>query len=61
MIKGKYNEVGKCGNCGSEDIEYGDLNCEGEAIYYEYVCNKCEKEGQEWYETTYSETYIGEE
>ena len=60
MIKGKYQEEGKCGSCGSEDIEYGDLEAEDNSIFYEITCNKCDKSGKEYYGTEYSETYVEE-
>ena len=52
------NEQGKCANCGSENIEYGTIEHEGEEIGYNYTCPDCQKSGIEWYTTTFAESVI---
>jgi len=51
--------MGKCPNCDSDDLDYGSLELEsinGEAVYYEFTCNKCGKSGKEWYNLEYTES-----
>lgn len=52
----KIAEQGKCPYCGSEDIEYGDTNIDGDVLGYEFHCNNCGKDSTEWYDLTFVET-----
>jgi hypothetical protein len=49
-------EIGKCANCNSDNIEYGNSGMIDESMYYEYDCNDCDEVGKEWYNLTYVET-----
>ena len=48
--------IGKCPQCGSEDIDYGAIVPEGEMIYYPATCMDCKVEFKEWYNVNYNET-----
>ena len=50
----KKEKKGICTDCGAE-LVYGDLNCEGEQVYYEVTCPSCDFSGEEWYETIFIE------
>lgn len=53
---------GECPNCGSDDLEYFESDCNGETVSYEYMCRKCKVPGVEWYELKHIETVMdGEE
>ena len=49
---------GVCGKCGSEDIEYGAMEPDGESIYYESECNSCGAFMHEWYLLKYDGTDV---
>jgi hypothetical protein len=48
---------GRCCNCDSDMITYGDSIFEDESVGFPYVCQKCGHEGTEWYYMDYSESY----
>ena len=48
-------EVGKCPKCGSESLEYEELEEQDGMVYYPFTC-ECGATGKEWYILTYSET-----
>ena len=50
------NCQGCCSNCGSNDINYGTVELVDNDLYYPFSCNKCEKDGKEWYHLEYLET-----
>lgn len=54
MIRTK--EAGKCPYCGSELIDYGTMYPDGEMVYYDCTCTKCNQDFQEWYSLKYCET-----
>jgi len=43
------NEAGICNWCGSNNIEYGDIEHYDNQVCYEYSCNDCDRDGQEVY------------
>lgn len=47
---------GKCPNCGSDNLEYGNTELTGESMGYECECRDCGKNYIEWYGLIYSET-----
>ena len=47
---------GKCPKCGSENLEWGNTEIDGEGLGYEFECNDCGCQGTEWYSLTYVET-----
>ena len=49
---------GRCPVCGSDDLEWGNTELEGESLGYEFECNDCGAESTEWYELTYIETVL---
>lgn len=53
--------VGECGKCKSVNLDYGDLESEGESIYYEFECEDCGAKGREYYDLEYSKTVMNEE
>lgn len=50
------NNIGKCVNCNSINIDYENCEMVDDMISYEYSCNDCESNGKEWYEITYVES-----
>lgn len=49
----KKTELGVCPKCGSDDIEYLDMDYEDELIIHKCVCNKCELVFSEYEKTVY--------
>lgn len=51
MEKEKYliNEEGTCPVCKERDFYWGDSECTGDCIWYEWECNHCHAQGREWY------------
>ena len=47
--KYKSNMCGVCPVCGSRDLRWGDSDCNGDYIGYEYECGECHINGTEWY------------
>lgn len=43
-------QMGMCGKCGSDDVNYGTMIPEGESVYYEMDCNECGACMHEWYQ-----------
>ena len=56
----KTKMKGKCGSCGSDDLDYSSSEPQDESYIYEFTCNKCEKSGMEYYDLVYSETMMNE-
>ena len=44
---------GQCVACMSENIEYDSFQYEGDYGYYPYECQKCGKDGKEYYNLVY--------
>ena len=63
MIKDVEKKQGRCPNCGSGNLKYGDLEYGdfGDTVYYEFECENCGKRGREWYELQYVGSEIIEE
>jgi len=60
--KNNFDLQGQCPNCGSDGIEYGETELEGEDICYRFSCPVCGATGGEWYFLEFSEiTVDGEE
>lgn len=56
------NEPGICRVCGSNDIDYGEMNVDGESVGYDWTCQQCNSEGKEWYSLAFYSndvTYTG--
>ena len=53
---------GKCSACGSERLDYGETDVQGEFTQQEWTCLDCGAEGREFYDLTYAGTarYIDE-
>jgi hypothetical protein len=49
----KKTELGVCPKCGSDDIEYLELNYEGEYVIHECLCNDCDFGFQEYERLSY--------
>ena len=45
---------GICPNCGSDDLEYGAIEPEGEGIFYPYTCQGCGFDGDEYYDVSFT-------
>ena len=43
------NKQGRCGNCNSENIDYGSSQYEGDYIWFKYECSDCGSQGKEYY------------
>lgn len=52
-MKYKSNEQGVCPVCGSTNLSWGDSECVGDYMYYNWSCLDCQTEGQEWYELVF--------
>lgn len=52
----RTKEAGKCPYCGSQDINYGTMYPDGEMVYYDCICIKCNQDFREWYVMEYCET-----
>ena len=50
----KKQKKGICPDCGAE-LVYGDLECQGEQIFYKVTCDNCDFSGEERYETIFIE------
>ena len=44
---------GECAKCGSENIEYEDLEFNGDTMGNIFVCTDCGSRGIEWYNLDY--------
>lgn len=55
MEERKYvcNEAGRCPVCGSSNLEWGNSDCTGDYINYEWTCKDCGAEGCEWYKLVF--------
>lgn len=51
---------GDCPKCGSDNLEYGNTELDGETLGYEFECRECGCQGIEWYDLEYSETTVNE-
>jgi hypothetical protein len=49
---------GRCPNCNSSELEFGDSDNVGNYIAYEFECLDCGETGKEWYTVTYLETVL---
>ncbi|GFH41418.1 hypothetical protein [Pseudolactococcus insecticola] len=54
MIEQKYNEQAKCPACGSENVEYGSIEFNGEGATYEVSCEDCNINFMEWYDLVFA-------
>ena len=52
------NDCGRCSVCGSDMVEYGSSEHDGDSIGYEISCSSCGAQGMEWYDVVYSETIM---
>lgn len=51
MEKPYINNIqGICPVCGKSNLDWGDMELEGNHLYYEWICADCKTEGKEWYE-----------
>lgn len=51
MSETKYvsNIVGHCPKCNQTDLDYAQVEFEGNQLYFPYVCRTCGFRGYEWY------------
>jgi hypothetical protein len=54
------NKQGRCGNCNSENIEYGASIYEGDYIWFKYDCDDCGSKGKEYYNLKFDMNEITE-
>ena len=47
---------GYCPTCGGDDIEYMDIELEGESMGRNVQCRSCKTKFTEWYALVYEET-----
>ena len=54
----EYTEecLGKCPNCGSENLNYETCVNDGEQLYYPFFCDDCDCTGKEIYNVDYAIT-----
>ena len=55
MEERKYvcNEAGRCPVCGGRNLGWGDSDCTGDYMSYEWTCEDCGAEGCEWYKLVF--------
>lgn len=56
------NDPGICRVCGSNNIDYGEADLDGDTVGYDWTCVECNSEGVEWYSLTFVSndvTYTG--
>lgn len=49
MMKVKSNENGRCPICNGYNLNYEQMEPEGDMICYPWVCEDCSTRGKEWY------------
>ena len=55
----KYNEQGRCPNCGRYNIDYGTLELiDGESAYYPATCMDCNTNFKEYYTLKFDENIV---
>lgn len=47
------NRIGVCVECGSDELEWGNVVLDEETMKYEYECENCGCEGEEVYNITF--------
>ena len=47
---------GRCPTCQSDDLDYLDMDVEGESVGRNVRCRQCNTKFTEWYDLIYSET-----
>jgi hypothetical protein len=52
------HEPGICPVCGSDNLEWGDDEKEGEHLFYEFTCGDCNSSGSELYRMEYIDTEV---
>lgn len=56
------NDSGICRVCGSHNIDYGEMNVDGDSVGYDWTCVECNSDGTEYYILTFVSndvTYTG--
>ena len=55
----KYNEQGRCPNCGGYNIDYDVLELiDGESVYYPCTCMDCGTNFKEYYTLKFDENIV---
>jgi len=59
MTRLENSEVGDCPNCGSMDLDYGNHtpNFEGDSIYFNVECEKCNHAYREYHNLEFDAYY----
>jgi len=55
VVRDDFNEVGRCFNCGSNELEYENCEIGTGYLFYPYFCLKCKHEGEESYNVEWVE------
>ena len=50
MYDVEKSERGVCPKCGSHNLDYENMEPDGECVYWEVYCRDCDWEGEEWYD-----------
>ena len=57
----KFNEQGRCPNCGGYSIDYDVLEVfDGDNVYYPAICMDCNTEFKEYYTLKFDKNVINE-
>lgn len=55
----KFNEQGRCPNCGGYNINYDELILiDGESVYYPATCMDCNTKFKEYYTLKFDENIL---
>lgn len=47
------NEQGICPVCGKCNLGWGDMEVDGNYLFYEWECEDCHAQGKEWYKMVF--------
>ena len=51
---------GQCPKCKNWNLDYDEMEIEGNSIYYPWTCEDCGASGKEWYNLEFSEQELDE-
>ena len=51
---------GQCPKCKNWNLDYNEMEIEGNSIYYPWTCEDCSASGKEWYSLEFSEQELND-